>query len=93
MMLVFILPPLPLLQVSILTKKVEQLRSELEKRTEEQEDSVMDVKRRHEREKAMMLDENKKLLGDVERVSLEDFALLQGNYFLNVFLCCRKFFN
>lgn len=56
-------------QVSILTKKVEQLRSELEKRTEEQEDSVMDVKRRHEREKAMMLDENKKLIGDVERVS------------------------
>lgn len=55
--------------MSILTKKVEQLRSELEKRTEEQEDSVMDVKRRHEREKAMMLDENKKLLGDVERVS------------------------
>lgn len=60
---------LPVLQVSILTKKVEQLKSELEKRTEEQEDSVMDVKRRHEREKAMMLDENKKLLGDVERVS------------------------
>lgn len=59
----------PSLQVGILTKKVEQLRSELEKRTEEQEDSVMDVKRRHEREKAMMLDENKKLIGDVERVS------------------------
>ena len=56
-------------QVSILTKKVEQLKSELEKRTEEQEDSVMDVKRRHEREKAMLLDENKKLIGDVERVS------------------------
>ena len=36
---------------------------------EEQEDSVMDVKRRHEREKTMMLDENKKLIGDVERVS------------------------
>ena len=35
---------------SILTKKVEQ---QLEKRTEEQEDSVMDVKRHHEREKAM----------------------------------------
>lgn len=59
----------PVHQVSILTKKVDQLRSELEKRTEEQEDSVMDVKRRHEREKAMMMDENKKLLSDVDRVS------------------------
>ncbi|XP_050718835.1 serine/threonine-protein kinase Genghis Khan-like isoform X3 [Eriocheir sinensis] len=56
-------------EVSILTKKVEQLRSELEKRTEEQEDSVMDVKRRHEREKIMMQDENKKLLSDVERLT------------------------
>lgn len=54
--------------MTALTKKMEQLRSELEKRSEEQEDSVMDVKRRHDREKAMLLDDNKKLLGDVERV-------------------------
>lgn len=56
-------------EVGILTRKVEQLKSELEKRMEEQEDSVMDVKRRHEREKTMMLDENKKLIGDVERLT------------------------
>ncbi|XP_069160748.1 serine/threonine-protein kinase Genghis Khan isoform X2 [Procambarus clarkii] len=56
-------------EVTVLTKKVEQLRSELEKRSEEQEDSVMDVKRRHDREKAMLLDDNKKLLGDVERLT------------------------
>lgn len=48
---------------------MEQLRGDLEKKSEEQEDSVMEVKRRHEREKAMLLDENKKLLSDVERVS------------------------
>lgn len=56
-------------EVSIMSKKVEQLRGDLEKRSEEQEDSVMEVKRRHEREKAMMLDENKKLLSDVERLT------------------------
>lgn len=55
----------------MLTKKVEQLRSELEKRTEEQEDAIVEVKRRHDREKAVMLDDNKKLLEDVERVSIK----------------------
>lgn len=53
----------------MLTKKVEQLRSELEKRSEEQDDAIVEVKRRHDREKAVMLDDNKKLLEDVERVS------------------------
>lgn len=61
------------LKVTALTKKVEQLRCELEKRNEEQEDSVNEVKRRHEREKAMMLDDNKKLMGDVERVRVLEF--------------------
>ncbi|XP_064087873.1 LOW QUALITY PROTEIN: serine/threonine-protein kinase Genghis Khan-like [Macrobrachium nipponense] len=56
-------------EVTALNKKVEVLRSELEKRTEEQEDSVMDVKRRHDREKAMLLEDNKKLLEDVERLT------------------------
>lgn len=56
-------------EVSVLTKKVEQLRSELEKRTEEQEDAIVEVKRRHDREKAVMLDDNKKLLEDVERLT------------------------
>ncbi|KAK7079886.1 hypothetical protein SK128_013347, partial [Halocaridina rubra] len=56
-------------EVTVLTKKIEQLRSELEKRSEEQEDSVMDVKRRHDREKAMLLDDNKKLLEDVEKLT------------------------
>lgn len=59
----------------MLSKKVEQLRSELEKRTEEQEDAIVEVKRRHDREKAVMLDDNKKLLEDVERVSAKfDYA-------------------
>lgn len=44
---------------------------------EEQEDSVMDVKRRHEREKTMMLDENKKLIGDVERVSRQPMSYIE----------------
>ena len=55
--------------MNMVNKRVEQLRSELEKRSEEQEDSVSDLKRRHEHEKAMMLDDNKKMVSEVERVS------------------------
>ncbi|XP_076060516.1 serine/threonine-protein kinase gek isoform X4 [Oratosquilla oratoria] len=56
-------------ELTIVNKRVEQLRGELERRSEEQEDSVTELKRRNDREKAMLLDDNKKLLSDVERLS------------------------
>ena len=51
-------------------KRVEQLRSELEKRSEEQEDSVSDIKRRHDRERQMLAEDNKKLHVEIEKVKV-----------------------
>ena len=64
-------------EVTMLTKRVEQLRTEVEKRSEEQEDSVADLKRRHEHEKAMMLDDNKKMVTEVERLT-ENMTKIQS---------------
>lgn len=62
--------PLPApCQVTLLTKRVEQLRSELEKRSDEQEDSVTELKRRYDREKTMLMEDNNKVTADVQRVS------------------------
>ncbi|KAB7500874.1 Serine/threonine-protein kinase MRCK alpha [Armadillidium nasatum] len=63
-------------ELNVANKKVDQLRSELEKRSEEQEDSVSDIKRRHDRERQMLVDDNKKLLSDVDKLK-ENLEKLQ----------------
>ena len=67
-------------QVTLLTKRVEQLRAELEKRSDEQEDSVAELKRRYDREKAILLEDNKKVTAEVERVRYSFSTVLLMNW-------------
>ena len=54
--------------MTLLTKRVEQLRTELEKRSDEQEDSVSDMKKRYEREKTTLTEDNTRLQQEKDKV-------------------------
>merc|ERR1719154_175800 len=56
-------------EVTLLTKRVEQLRTELEKRSDEQEDSVSDMKKRYEREKTTLTEDNTRLQQEKDKLT------------------------